>query len=72
MSEQNILMRMTMEKNRLIKEMITRFLGHEPSGAEKKQFNIMHTLGECNIYFKGDLIGHVAFDTEDEKGEYPD
>ncbi len=66
MSEKNILMKMTMEKSRMIKEVISNFLGHEPSGEDKKLFNIMHTLGESNIYYKGELIGHVAYQSDED------
>jgi hypothetical protein len=56
---------MTIEKARLINEMITKFLGHEPSREEKKQFNIMNRLGESIIYFNGDLIGTVKYEADD-------
>lgn len=72
MSEENILLKMTREKNRMIKEVITNFLGHEPSGEEKKLFNLMHRLGESNIYYKGELIGHVVYQTEDDASENMD
>lgn len=65
MSEKNVLLKMTMEKARLINELITKFLGHEPSKEEKKQFNIMNRLGESIIYFKGDLVGTVKYKTDD-------
>jgi hypothetical protein len=64
MSE-NVLLKMTIEKARLINEMITKFLGHEPSREEKKQFNIMNRLGESIIYFNGDLIGTVKYEADD-------
>jgi len=69
MSEKNILMKMSIEKKKMIKEVITNFLGHEPSPEEKKQFNIMHSLGESNIYYKGVLIGHVAYPADPEASE---
>lgn len=64
MSE-NVLLKMTIEKTRLINEMISNFLGHEPSEEEKKQFNIMHRLGESIIYYNGDLIGSVKYEADD-------
>jgi hypothetical protein len=64
MSE-NVLLKMTIVKARLINEMITKFLGHEPSREEKKQFNIMNRLGESIIYFNGDLIGTVRYEADD-------
>ena len=64
MSE-NVLLKMTMEKARLINELITKFLGHEPTKEEKKQFHIMNRLGESIIYFKGDLVGTVNYETDD-------
>ena len=65
MSEKNVLLKMTIEKARMINELITRFLGHEPTREEKKQFNIMNRLGESIIYFKGDLIGTVKYEMDD-------
>ena len=60
-------MKMTLEKNRLIREVIFDFLGHEPDKEERKQFNIMHSLGESNIYFKGQFIGTVRYEADDEE-----
>jgi hypothetical protein len=65
MSEKNVLLKMTIEKARMINELITKFLGHEPSREEKKQFHIMNRLGESIIYFKGDLVGTVKYNTDD-------
>ena len=65
MSEKNVLLKMTMEKARLINELITNFLGHEPTKEEKKQFHVMSRLGESIIYFKGDLVGTVKYITDD-------
>lgn len=65
MSEKNVLLKMTMEKSRLINEMITKFLGHEPSTEEKKQFHVMNRLRESIIYYKGDLIGTVKYVADD-------
>jgi len=64
MSE-NVLLKMTIEKARLINEMIIGFLGHEPSEEEKKQFNIMNRLGESIIYFNGEFIGTVKYKADD-------
>lgn len=64
MSE-NVLLKMTIEKARLINEMITKFLGHTPSKEERKQFNIMNRLGESLIYFNGDFIGTVKYEADD-------
>jgi len=64
MSE-NVLLKMTIEKARLINEMIAKFLGHEPSKEERKQFNIMNRLGESIIYFNGDFIGTVRYEADD-------
>ena len=66
MPESNILMKMTIEKNRLIKEAIVKFLGHEPTKEERKNFNIMHSLNESNIYYKGMWIGDIKNDTTDD------
>jgi hypothetical protein len=64
MSE-NVLLKMTIEKARLINEMIIKFLGHEPSKEERKKFNIMNRLGESIIYFNGDFIGTVKYEADD-------
>ena len=58
-------MKMTLEKNRLIKERIASFLGHEPSKEERKEFKVMHSLAESEIYHKGKLIGNIRFDTDE-------
>lgn len=63
--EKNVLLKMTMEKARMINELITKFLGHEPTREEKKQFYIMNRLGESVVYFKGDLVGTVRYETDD-------
>ena len=65
MSE-NILLKMTEEKNRLINQTILRFLGHQPSRDERKQFTFMHALGKSYIYHKGKLVDVVNYETEDE------
>ena len=65
MSEKNVLLKMTMEKNRMINELITQFLGHEPSKEEKREFKIMNRLGESIIYFKGELVGNVKYETDE-------
>jgi Mn-dependent DtxR family transcriptional regulator len=65
MSESNILLKITLEKNRMIKEFIEDFLGHQPSVEEKKEFKIMHSLSESAIYHKGKFIGKVSFDTDE-------
>lgn len=66
MSNKNVLMKMTMEKNRMIDELIERFLGHKPNAEEKKQFNIMNRLGESIIYFKGELVGTVKYSADED------
>jgi hypothetical protein len=62
---ENVLLKMTIEKTRLINEVITKFLGHEPSSEEKRKFNIMNRLGESIIYFDGDYIGTVKYKADD-------
>jgi len=61
----NILLKMTEEKNRLINEVITRFLGHQPSMLERKAFTFMHRLEESYIYYKGRLIEIVKYEAKD-------
>lgn len=65
MSEKNILLKMTMEKNRLIHELISTFLGHAPNKEEKKQFSILNSLGESIIYYKGELVGTIRYQTDE-------
>lgn len=65
MSEKNVLLKMTIEKARMINEMITKFLGHEPTKEEKKNFYVMNRLGESIIYYKGNLVGSVQYKTDD-------
>lgn len=65
MSEKNVLLKMTLEKARMINDLITNFLGHEPTREEKKQFHILNRLGESIIYFRGDLIGTVKYEVDD-------
>jgi hypothetical protein len=65
MSE-NILLKMTEEKNRLINLVITAFLGHNPTDSERKSFTFMHGLGESFIYYKGSLIDTVRYETKDD------
>ena len=65
MTEKNVLLKMTMEKARMIDETIRQFLGHEPTKEEKKQFHIMNRLGESIIYHKGYLIGTVRYQADE-------
>jgi hypothetical protein len=65
MSEKNVLLKMTIEKAKMINELITKFLGHEPTKEEKKNFYVMNRLGESIIYYKGDLVGSVEYKTDD-------
>lgn len=65
MSQKNVLLKMTMEKNRMINELITNFLGHEPTEEERKEFKIMNQLGESIIYYQGELIGTVRYKADD-------
>jgi hypothetical protein len=66
MSEKNILAKMTLEKNRLVNEVIFRFLGHTPSKEERRTFKVTHRLGESSIYHKGKFIGTVHFHSKDD------
>lgn len=66
MSEKNVLVKMTMEKARLINKLISEFLGHEPLPEEKRQFHVLSRLGESIVYYRGELIGIVKHEAEDE------
>lgn len=68
MSEKNVLLRMTLEKLQLIHQLITEFLGHDPSTEEKKDFKIMHQLGQSLVYYQGKLIGFVKNEPVEEEG----
>ena len=66
MSDANILLRMTIEKTRLIEELIYQYLGHKPTWLERKAFSIMNKLGESSIYHKGKYVGTVRYETDDD------
>ena len=66
MNEKNVLVKMTMEKARMINELIIKFLGHEPSKEEKKQFHVMSRLGESILYHKGELVGSVRYEANED------
>jgi hypothetical protein len=63
MADNHILLQMTLEKNRMIEEVIARFLGHKPSWKERKLFSVMHSLEESSVYYKGECIGTVRYET---------
>ena len=63
---ENILLKKTEEKNRLINEVILNFLGHAPSRLERKAFTFMHRLGESSIYYQGKLIDIVRYEARDD------
>ena len=65
MSDKNVLLKMTVEKTRMINELIAKFLGHEPTEAERKEFKIMHQLGESIIYYQGELVGTVRYKADE-------
>lgn len=66
MSDNHILLKMALEKSRMIEEVITHFLGHKPSWKERRLFSVMHSLEESSIYHKGECIGTVRFETVDD------
>ena len=70
MSRDNILSKITEEKNRMINEVITNFLGHAPNKEDKKQFNIINQLGESIVYYKGELICSIKVKTVEDKIAY--
>ena len=45
----------------MINDLIAKFLGHEPTEAERKEFRIMNQLGESVIYYQGELVGTVRY-----------
>lgn len=61
MSDVNILMNMTLEKSRLIEEMIIAFLGYKPGWKERKAFSILNKLAESSVYYKGKYVGTVRY-----------
>ena len=70
MSRDNILSKITEEKNRMINEVITNFLGHAPNKEDKKQFNIINQLSESIVYYKGELICSIKYKTVEDKIAY--
>jgi len=70
MSEDNILQKLTEEKNRMINEVIARFLGHEVSAEDRKHFKVINRLGESIIYYEGELIGTIKYETIDDTVNY--
>jgi hypothetical protein len=70
MSKDNVLLKITEEKNRMINEVIVNFLGHVPDKQERKQFNIINQLGESIIYYKGDLIGSIRYAPVQDNEQY--
>lgn len=70
MTRDNILMKITLEKNRMINEVITNFLGHKPTKEDKKQFNIINQLGESIIYYKGELICSIRYQAVEDNIAY--
>ena len=52
-------MKMTIEKRLRIEKIIIDFLGHVPSGKERKDFTLMNHLTECQVLHKGITIGTV-------------
>jgi hypothetical protein len=67
MAEDNILLLMSIYKNELIREFMHDFLGHPPSPLERKQFTIVHSLHETNIYFMGRHLTRIPGVTHQEK-----
>lgn len=70
MSKDNILQKLTEEKNRLISEVMTRFLGHEVTAEDRKYFKVINRLGESIIYYHGELIGSIRYETVHDKETY--
>lgn len=70
MSGENILSKITEEKNKMINEVITNFLGHKPGKEDKKQFKIINQLGESIIYYRGELLCSIRYRTVQDHIEY--
>lgn len=66
MEEDNILWKMTEEKNRRILQAMTRFLGHEPTELDKREFRVMHSLGESTLYYQDVLIDTIKHQVKDD------
>lgn len=65
MNEDHILIKMAAEKNEKVRAFILSFLGHEPLREEKKEFTFVHTLGQSKVYYKGDLVETLYYNTND-------
>ena len=70
MSKDNILQKLTDEKNRMISEVMAKFLGHEVSAEDRKQFKVINRLGESIIYYQGELVGSIKYETVHDKETY--
>jgi hypothetical protein len=65
MNEDHILIKMAAEKNQKVRAFIVHFLGHEPRQEEKKEFTFIHTLGQSKVYYKGELVETLFYNTTD-------
>jgi hypothetical protein len=66
----NVLQKLTEEKNRMITEVITKFLGHEPTQEDRKFFKVINRLGESIIYYQGELICSIKYETVNDTINY--
>ncbi|MES2883105.1 MAG: hypothetical protein V4676_13225 [Bacteroidota bacterium] len=66
MDDNHILDQMANEQNRKIHEAMVQFLGHEPTELDKKEFRVMHGLGETSVYYQNTLITVVKNEVKDD------
>ncbi len=66
MDENHILDEMAKENNRKIHEAMVQFLGHEPNELDKKEFRVMHGLGETSLYYQNTLVTVVKNEVKDD------
>jgi hypothetical protein len=70
MEGNDILSKMTEEKNRKIHEAMVQFLGHEPSDLDKKEFRVMHGLGESLLYYQDVLVAVIKTELKDDGSQF--
>lgn len=69
MDDNHILDEMAQDNKRKIHEAMVQFLGHEPTDLDKKEFRVMHGLGETSLYYQNTLITVVQTEVKDD-GSY--
>lgn len=45
---------------------MVQFLGHEPSDLDRKEFRVVHGLGESSLYYQDVLIAVIKTELKDD------